>query len=187
MRGLEVEAANDSKVLVDIIQPYFDRTYKHFCSHRQSPSTGEVGNPGIVQNGRTIYFAHPIFTQYNQNAPRWCKTLFLNAIDMLLPQPLVRHSGPSTVLLTVNEQAPDNRWVLHLLHYIPERRGQDFDVLEDVIPLFDVRVSVKAPRTIAHVISVPDGQVLDHTRVDGRTEFTLPRLDGHQMIALVFD
>jgi hypothetical protein len=86
----------------------------------------------------------------------------------------------------VNEQAPDNRWVLHLLHYMPERHGQDFDVLEDVIPLFDVRMSVKAPRTIAHVISVPDGQVLDHTRVDGRTEFTLPRLDGHQMIALDF-
>jgi hypothetical protein len=139
-----------------------------------------------VQHGNAIYFAHPIFTQYHQNAPRWCKTLFLNAVDILLTEPVARHSGPSTVVLTVNEQASENRWVLHLLHYIPERRGQEFDVLEDVIPLFDVRVSVKAPRTIARVISVPDGHVLDHTPVDGRVEFTLPRLDGHQMIALQF-
>ena len=91
------------------------------------------------------------------------------------------------MLLTVNEQSTETRWVLHVLHYIPERRGEDFDVLEDVIPLFDLRISVKAPRSIARVACVPDEHVLDHSLVDGRTEFALPRLDGHQMITLDFD
>ena len=30
------------------------------------------------------------------------------------------------------------------MHYIPERRGEDFDVIEDAIPLYDVKLSVKA-------------------------------------------
>jgi len=69
--------------------------------------------------------------------PRWCKTLLLNALALLLPEPLARHDGPSTVRLSLTEQAGHDRWIVHLLHYIPERRGEDFDVIEDVIPLHD--------------------------------------------------
>ena len=80
--------------------------------------------PGIVRNGSAIYFSSPIFTLYEKVAPLWCKRLFLNALEMLLPEPLVRHGGPSTLLVTLNEQAAHERQVLHLLHYIPERRGR---------------------------------------------------------------
>ncbi|MBS1251682.1 MAG: hypothetical protein MAG451_00715 [Anaerolineales bacterium] len=186
MKGLEVEAEPGSEVLADKILSYFDRTYRHFCSHRQTPSSGQVGNPGIVQSGRAIYFAHPIFTQYNQNAPRWCKALFLNTLDILLPAPLVRHEGPSTLQVTVNEQPVENRWVVHLLHYVPERRGEDFDVIEDVIPLYDVKVSVRVPREVTEVAGVPERQPLNFQQNGDRVEFVLPQLAGHQMIALDF-
>jgi len=51
MRGMEVEAEADSEVLADAIIPYFNRTYRHFCSHRHTPSAGKVGYPGVVKNG----------------------------------------------------------------------------------------------------------------------------------------
>ncbi|MEM2513957.1 MAG: beta-galactosidase trimerization domain-containing protein, partial [Candidatus Bathyarchaeia archaeon] len=156
MRGLEVKLEQDSQVLADVVVPYFNRTYKHFCSHRHTPSSGKVGYPGIIRNGRIIYFIHPIFTQYYKNAPLWCKKLFLNALDMLLPEPLVRAEAPSTTLVTLNEQTAENRWVLHLLHYIPERRGQDFDIIEDVIPLFNLRISVRIPKRVEEVTCVPE-------------------------------
>ena len=38
---------------------------------------------------------------------------------------------------------------MHLLHYIPERRSQDIDIIEDVIPLYDVKVSIKVPEIVA--------------------------------------
>ncbi|MEM2961326.1 MAG: beta-galactosidase trimerization domain-containing protein, partial [Candidatus Bathyarchaeia archaeon] len=156
MRGLEVKLEQDSQVLADVVVPYFNRTYKHFCSHRHTPSSGKVGYPGIIRNGRIIYFIHPIFTQYHKNAPLWCKKLFLNALDMLLPEPLVRAEAPSTTLVTLNEQNAENRWVLHLLHYIPECRGQDFDIIEDVIPLFNLRISVRVSKRVEEVIRVPE-------------------------------
>lgn len=186
LRGLEVEAKEKSEILADVVVPYFNRTYKHFCSHRHTPSSGKTGYPGIVRNGNAIYFAHPIFTQYNKNAPRWCKTLFLNALEILLPEPLVELETPTTTLVSLNEQSNENRWIMHLLHYIPERRGQDFDIIEDVIPLFDVKVSVKIQNKVEEVICIPEETSLEYEEKSGRVEFVLPKLEGHQMIALDF-
>jgi len=186
MRGLEVDLAAGAETLADVVAPYFNRTYEHFCSHRHTPSAGEIVYPGAVKNGNAIYFAHPIFTQYNQNAPRWCKRLFLNALEMLLPDPLVRIEAPTTALTALNEQATQDRLVLHLLHYVPERRGQDFDIIEDVIPIFDVKVSVKAGRPIKSVACVPQGTSLEFGERDGRVEFTVPKVEGHQMVELSY-
>jgi hypothetical protein len=186
IHGLDVEAQSGAEVLVDKILPYFDRTYRHFCSHRQTPSSGQVGASAVVRNGRTIYFAHPLFTQYHMSAPRWCKTLFLNALDILLPEPLVRCEGPSTMEVSLSEQADENRWVVHLLHYIPEHRSHYIDVIEDVIPLYDVRLSVRVPLPVTEVTCVPQMEVLSFEQNGGRVEFVIPKIEGHQMVALRF-
>ncbi len=186
LQGLEVSAALDSEVLAETFMPYFNRTWEHFCSHRHTPSAGQVGYPGIIRNGNAIYFAHPIFGQYHANAPRWCKTLFLNALDLLLPEPLLRHGGPSTIVATLNEQPAENRQVAHLLHYIPERRSQDIDIVEDVIPLYNLPVSVRSDHPIRRVACVPQNAEVSFTQRDGRVEFTIPVIAGHQMVELQF-
>lgn len=187
MRGLEIEPEKGTEVLADVKVPYFNRTYKHFCSHRHAPSSGKIGYPGIVKKDSAIYFIHPIFTQYDRNAPKWCKKLFLNALEMLLPEPVVRIVAPSTALVSVNEQASENRWVVHLLHYIPERRGTDFDIIEDVIPIYGVCVSLRVPKKVKDVSCVPDGESLDFCVNNGRIDFILPKLEGHQMVAVNFE
>ncbi len=186
MKGMEVQTLKGAKVLAAAAVPYFNRTFKRFCSHRHTPSSGAAGYPAIVGKGKAIYFAHPIFTQYAKNAPRWCKRLVLNALDLLLPRPLLRVGGPSTVLTAINEQAAQRRWVLHLLHYIPERRGQDFDVLEDIIPLHNVEVSVRVPKRPKGVICVPEETPLRFRLKAGRAEFVVPEIRGHRMVALAF-
>jgi hypothetical protein len=183
MRGADVRAVGGAQPLADTVSSYFDRTWRHFCSHRQTPSSGETRGPAVVRNGSAIYFAQPIFSQYAQNAPRWCKQLFLNAVSALLPEPLVRHNGPSTLFAALSDQEAEGRSVLHLLHYIPERRGADFDVIEDVIPLHDLEVSVRA-EGVRRVVTAPEGAELPHRSEGGRVVFTLPRLNGHQMVAL---
>jgi len=186
LRGLEVAPVDGAEVLANVVVPYFNRTYRHFCSHRHTPSSGKIGYAGIVRKGRCIYFVHPLFTQYHKNAPRWCKTLFLNALNMLLPEPLVRHEGPSTLMVTFNEQPQEQRAVLHLLHYVPERRCQEIDIIEDVIPLYVVRVSVKPPRPVSRVVAVPDGEELAFEREGERVSFVVPKICGHQMVAIEY-
>ncbi|NMB46859.1 MAG: beta-galactosidase [Firmicutes bacterium] len=186
LKAVEIEAEPGTEVLADVAASYFDRTGEHFCSHRQTPSSGKVSQPAVVRNGNVIYFAHPIFTIYNKNAPRWCKQLVLNTLELLLGEPLLCHSGPSTTLATINEQPNENRWIVHLLHYVPERRSQEIDIIEDVIPLYNLEVSLKIDEPVKAVTSVPDMQALPFERKDGRLNLILPRLDGHQMIEIAF-
>ncbi len=188
MRGLDVAPLENVEILADLVPSYFDRTWAHFCSHRQTPSAGEVAGAAAVQRGRVIYFRHPLFSQYNQNAPRWVKTLLRNALSRLLPDPLVQHDGPSTLLAALNEQPaedrPESRLVLHLLHYIPERRGVEFDVIEEVIPLHEITISLRTARTVSSVVTAPEGEALDFAERAGRIELTLPKLLGHQIVVL---
>ena len=186
MKGMDVEACAGAEILMNKVKPYFDRTAEHFCSHRQTPSSGIAGGPAVVRKGRIIYFAHPIFTQYHENAPRWCRQILLNALDMLLPEPAIRIKAPTTTLVTLNEQKQEGRWIVHLLHYIPERRGQAFDVIEDVLPVHGIGVSVLSPRRVRRVTAVPQGRKLRFSSSSGRVQFTVPQLQGHQMICLEF-
>ena len=106
-----------------------------------------------------------------------------NAVDLVLSEPVLRVAGPSTLLTAVNGQEKERRWVVHLLHYVPERRGRDFDVIEDVIPVSDVGVSLRAPGTVRAVRAVPQGADLPFEQEGGRVTCVLPRLEGHQMLA----
>jgi len=182
--GARVKPRKGAKVLAQTFVPYFNRTWEHFCSHRHTPSAHKRGYPAVVQNGGCIYFIHPLFEQYAENAPRWVRTLLMNALGILLPEPLVCHDGPSTVVATLNRQRAEKRLILHLLHYIPERRAADFDTIEDIIPLHDLTLSVKASGKVRSVRCVPDGAMLDFAMRAGRVEFILPKLEGHQMIEL---
>jgi hypothetical protein len=184
LRGLEVEALPGTEILAQTAVPYFNRDYRHFSSHQHTPSSHTTAYPGILRRGNLVYFAHPIFTQYRRNAPRWVKTLFKNVLDLLLPHPAVRVQGPSTLMVTLNEQAEEQRLVLHLLHYIPERRGEDFDTIEDVIPLYEIPVSVRADKPIRAVTLVPQNLPLPFTLDSGRVNFIVPELSGHQMIEI---
>jgi hypothetical protein len=187
MRGMDITAAPGTEILADVVGTYFDRTYAHFCSHRQTPSSGEVTQPAIVQRGRAIYFSHPLFTQYQTKAPRWCRQLFLNALDRLLPQPLVRVQAPTGMISALNAQPEERRWVLHLLYYVPERRCEQYDVIEDVVPLHDVAVSVRTGRAPSAVSLVPEGEAIPFEQQGACAQFTVPRIDGHQMVELRFE
>ncbi|MCF1713691.1 beta-galactosidase trimerization domain-containing protein [Flavihumibacter sp. RY-1] len=183
-RGMEVKTNPGAEVLAETTIPYFNREWDHFSSHKHTPSSGKTGYPAIVKNDSVIYFMHPIFSQYAKNAPAWCKKFILNALKLFIPEPIVKHNGPSSLVTALNEQAEQNRLVLHLLHYLPERKGADFDIIEDVIPLYDLKVSVKTEKAIRKVRLVPQQTSLSFRKVGSRLEITLPKLNGHQMIEL---
>ncbi len=186
--ALDVNARPGTRVLAPVIKSVFDRTYEHFTSHNQSPSSGKPGGAAIAGTDNTIYFAHKIFELYALYAPLWVKKLFLNAVEMLLPEPLLRHDGPSTLVATVNAQPSEKRWVVHLLHYIPLRRATELEIIEDVIPLHDVKISLCVPKKIKQIYIPPHAaDEMDFWQVENRIEFVVDRIDGHQMICVEFE
>ena len=186
-KGVEVAAAEGAEVLANVIEPVFYRTWEHFCSHRHAPSSGEPSYPAVVRKGDVIYFGHAVFDLYAGFAPLWVKRMVLNALKMLLPEPTLAHNGPSTLEATVNAQEAEKRWVVHLLHYVPLNRGRNLSVIEDVLPLIDIRVSVKVPEAVVSVTCVPQQAPLAFEQKGDCVAFVLPLLEGHQMIALRFE
>ena len=186
LRGMSVSANDGTETLVSVIPAHFDRRFQHFHSHKQAPSTGRPGTPAITKRESVIYFSHPVFSQYQQIAPIWSKKLVQNALALLMPDSVIQHNAPSTLLTTVMEQKTQNRWVVHLLHYIPERRGEAFDIIEDVIPLYNIELTLKTPSEVAGIRIVPQGETLDFQNDTGTLRFTLPELNGHQMIEVQF-
>ena len=187
---------SDWQTLATRRAPYFNRTYAHFCSHQHTPDAHDSAFPGAVSNGRIAYFAHPIFSAYRDlGQPLW-RDLVEDALGGLLPKPRVETKMPSSARIYLNEQAGHNRAVLHLLYVTPQKRGADasswgggqsmVEVIEDPVPLHDVRVSVRLDQQVKSVRLVPDGRELDFRAEGSATSFVVPRVLVHQMVELSY-
>ncbi len=186
-QGLAVRPEPGTQVLADTYAPYFNRTWQHFCSHRQTPMNPNkrADYPSVTINaaGNVIYFAHPIFMGYRRQAPLWFKTMFLAALRRFLPDPLVICQAPSSAQVTLLRQpAQGNRVVVHLLHYVPERRGLEFDTIEDVLPLYNIPLAFKLERPPRRVYLAPGQQEVPFTYEGGYVRLTVPEVVGHQMV-----
>lgn len=182
-RGLKVEPVEGAEVLAEIWEPYFNRTYEHFCSHNHTPPNAKGPDPGIVEKGRVIYFAHPIFGTFGKDGMVFYKQLALNVLKRLLPDPLIMTDAPTTLHITMNRQRQQRRSVVHLLHYIPEKRTLAADNIEDVIALYDVTVRLRGARP-SRVYVAPEGKELSFSVDDGYVVVTVPEVRGHAMVVL---
>jgi len=185
-QGLRIRAEK-SKTVMQARAPYFPRKGDHFCSHRYTPSAHGKPYPAATKNGNVIYFCHPVFGQYRDNAPRWCKTLISNAIDMLLPQRLLRHDGPSTLAVSVLEQAKKKRYAIHILSYIPVRKSAAIDIVEERTVQRNVTLKTGLPKQITKAILVSGSPSTAPEKRELPVKngaVTIPEIDGYAILEL---
>ncbi len=181
-RGLRVIPRDGATVLADLWQPYFNRTYRHFCSHHQTPYQGEAGYPETVVSEKAAYLAHPLFSMYHQYGARVFRHLVQNALVRLLPKRLVETNAPTTAHISLNRQADPDRYVLHILHYIPEGRSRLVETIEEAIPLYDVSLRVRLPHKPETVYLAPSREALEFDWSDGCARVQVPKVHGHAMV-----
>ncbi|XHR28655.1 MAG: beta-galactosidase [Chthoniobacteraceae bacterium] len=188
--------ATTGQSLGQVFDPYFNRTYAHFCSHRHTPYQPEPsGYDAGVIHGNLAYLAHPIFSIYRWNGTLVQRELALKVIDALLGETrTVRTSLPTGARVTLHRQPTEKRQVLHLLYASKQTRGglatgskensAVVEVIEDLEPLANVSVSVRSEAPIARVTLEPQGEELPLSCREGRIEFTIPSFTCHQIVAL---
>jgi hypothetical protein len=171
---------NGAKSILNARAPYFSREGNYFCSHRYTPSAKGETYPVAFQNGNVMVFSHPLFTQYRENAPFWCKKLIANAIDHLLPSPLVRHNGPSTVTISLLHQPEKHRINVHVLTYIPVRKSATIDIIEERTKVAGLTLTLNLPYDIKTANIVPQGESLSIKD----QQITIPEVNGYCVIEL---
>ncbi|MCC7498853.1 MAG: alpha-L-fucosidase [Bryobacterales bacterium] len=177
--GSAVKAQTGTTVLARVWAGYFDKDYRRF-QVEQTPYAKPTDYIAAAQRGRLVYFAVPIFRVYAQHGYPVYRDLVANCIGRLIGDPLVKAELPSTAQVTLTEQK--GRRILHILHYIPERRSPDLDIVEDVIPLNNVNVAARVPGRPSKVYLAPQRQDLPCEYAEGYARVTVPVVTGHQMV-----
>lgn len=176
-----------AQVLAIRENPYFNRDVFHFCSHQHAPTTMQEAGAAMTQNETGIYIAYNIFEEYATKASLILKELVCHALDTLLgAEKTLIAALPAQGVTTLQQQAEQNRYVHHLLYAAPVKRGEDICVIEDIVPLYDVKASVALPQKIKRGYLAPQMEEFPFAEKDGRVCYTVPKLDCHQMVVLEY-
>ncbi|MCD6156093.1 MAG: alpha-L-fucosidase [Candidatus Atribacteria bacterium] len=176
--------AREGEVLAYLVHPYFNRDWEKFCSHRQTPPYRKSSDPFWIKKGNIVYISHPLFTLYRKYAYLPYKLIIKHSLQILLPEPqLVVENAPSSCEVTLLEQEREGRDVIHLLFYVPERRGK-IDIVEDAVPLRGVLLKYRTPKKPQRVYLAPCGEELAFQWQDNYAVFSVPEFRGHQMVVV---
>ncbi|MBN1553143.1 MAG: beta-galactosidase trimerization domain-containing protein [Phycisphaerae bacterium] len=191
----------DGDSLGVIHDPYFNRSYKHFCSHQHAPAKpSPSGFDGGVKKGNILYLAHPVFSHYRLTGAVAHKQYVLKAMHLLLETPTVTTNLPSTARVTITEQPERKRYILHLLYANTLRRGGEMhlsggtataylkglEIIEDLLPLRDVRVELHLPKKPTKAVLQPEGKEIPIAADGDAMKLTVEEFTCHRMIELPY-
>jgi hypothetical protein len=182
-RAVQVTPTGEGKVVVEYVEPYFERAWKHFSSHFQTPADKLSPYAAAVLTHNTAYIAPPIFGAYIRHGNYPYRLLVKNLLAKLLPNRWVEIDN-TPLSLEVSLMRQNNRTILHLLNYNAERRTATLDIIEDVTTLRDLSISIKADKKPTRVYLAPENTDLQWQYANGSVEATLLELRGHAMIVL---
>lgn len=192
--------AGQGKSLGKVCNSYFNRTYKHFCSHQHTPNNPEDFQYDCgVLNRNILYLAHPVFSIYRGLGAVAYKDYAVKAIEMILGKDKsLKTNLPSTARVSLMSQEKEDSLILHLLYANTINRGgamqlsggnleskaRSVEVIEELLPLYGTEVKLKLDKKVSKVTLEPQGQEIEFTKDGGEISFSIDKFICHQMVVL---
>lgn len=178
--------ATDGTVLAEIYEPWFDRTYATYCSHKNTPYRDEPAlHPAAVKKGSIVWFAHPLFRMYHKWGAQLHREAFLAALRLVYKPVYEISHLPTQGRTRLTTQRSKSRYVFHVAYASPIKRGEVF-VIEDLPKIHGVLVRVYISEVVKSVRVVPSGKALAFTYEDGKLSFRLPSFCCHTAVEITF-
>lgn len=162
-------------------------------AHWQYPKDGNApgdyaDTPAItIHNsgkGKTVYVAAPLMQSMWIKKHVWLKYILDNCLDLLISdRPYYLENVPSTVL--TNLTTKNNELMLHLINFHAQRDGwlrNSTMVVEEIPPLFNIKVKIKTPNKPHRVSLEPLGEELSFTYKNGYAETLVPKLEIYDIV-----
>ncbi len=177
--------AKDCEVEAYVQNPYFNRTREHFCSHAHTPNNPDEQFPAVVIKGNIAYIGWDIFTAYAKHGHLCFKEIFTYVLDKLMDDDFtINVKIPDKAVVTYTRQEEEKRNILHLLFAHTTVRGENTEVIEDTVPLYNVECSVKKENKPSKVILQPQGKEISFNYENGNVKFVVPEVDIHQLAVI---
>ncbi len=193
-QGYHVEVL-DGQVIAKRENPYFNRDTYAFCSHQHTPNDPCPAGAGIVVTDQTAYIAWDIFTDYKAKGSLHLKEAVIYVIEHLIGKDKTLTTDfVDRGIVTLTEQKEQNRWINHLLYAHTTIRGQFqlaimggiIEVIEDIVPVYNVPVSVKVDKPVKRVYLAPQNEEIPFEVQDGKITYIVPKVEAHQMVVIEY-
>jgi len=183
-KGTEVEALSGADVAAELVAPYYSLGWDGEHHTYYVPPDKNTGKPVLSLAPAVAHFTHPIFGSYHHHAQIPMRQLLAAVLDKLLPEPLLRTEGlPSFARATVTAQKKLNRRMVHILSYVPERRGAKIDMIEEPIDVTHAKIYLRNDdKKPTRVYLAPSSEELKFITKNGYTTVDLPAFSGHCLV-----
>ena len=191
--ALNVKAVG-GKVEALVEDSYFNRTPEHFCSHQHTPNNPGADRPGAVLTANTGYIAWNLFADYADKGSFHLKELALHMIDALIGDNRSIYTNlPDRGIISYTKQESESRYVAHLLFAHTTKRGNGIEVIEDIVPLYEMKLKAALPTAPKRAYKVwydtESGKLaeneLEFKYENGYASVEVGKVDLHAMV--VFD
>lgn len=181
----DIEAKEDAEIIALREDPFFNRTTFAFSSHRHTPNDVDSARPAITVGKHGAYISTELFREYSQTGSLIAKEVVIHTIDVLLDKTL-ETDLPAQGVVTLMNQRENNRLVNHLLYASPVKRGNGVEVIEDIIPLYNIQVKIKCDHTPKRVYIAPDMTDIPYSYEIKTVSYTVPKLFNHSMVVIEY-
>lgn len=144
----------EGDVLAKIVEPYFERTYDRFCSHRQTPpGLEESGEAGILRCKGGIYISFPVFRLYSEYAYTIYRDILEKCLRELIDTPYIKTDLPAITELTLRSN--DTGYILHMLNYVITRKAKVMDTIEEKFTVCDRKIWINTGKCPKRILKIP--------------------------------
>ena len=184
-QAYDISAHDDAEIMMKREDPYFNRSTFAFSSHRHTPNDKSVSYPSATIGKDGGYIAAELFSGYAENGDLISKLLVQKMIDELLgEEKTLKTNLPAQGVVTLMNQTAEKRLVNHVLYVSPVKRGGHVEVIEDIIPLYNIDVSVRLDCEPKRVYLAPERVDIPYTYENGVVSYTIEKLDMRAMVVI---
>ena len=178
----------DAEIFANAYLPIFNRTNAHFCGHKNAPyDKDSTPLPALARKGNVVFMAHAIGRIYNDYGCVAHRDYLISALKNLCGyEPTVKCRLDSCGRVTVIDQKESARYCVNLTYAAPAKRGIA-EIIDDIIPLYNVGFGMKTDRLIKRVYSPIDNVEIPFASDGKSLSFTIPKLECHNTVVIEYE
>jgi hypothetical protein len=162
--------------------------WQHHTTVGACPPGRDVVGPAItsheVGRGRAVYMAVDPFAAYVHEGHRLTRLLLNRALELTTP-PENRHlSARKPLHVELSLQRQGGRQIVHLVNYFAQKRSARLVHNEEVPPVTDITVRVRAASEPKRIVAQPVGRELTWEYANGIATVRVPELHLHTMVVI---
>ncbi len=185
-KGYNIEL-NGGKELASRENPYFNRSVFKFCSHKHTPNDFKYAGPSVVIGNDGAYISWNIFEEYATVGSLIAKRTVTYVLDKLIDKRKTLETNLiSQGVATLQVQDKEKRFIAHLLYAPIQKRGNNVEVIEELIPVIDTEVLLKTDKKIRKVYLAPQMEEIDFTECNGAVKAKVGKFECHQMVVFEY-